>query len=262
MTDVRLLALSLTLALGASLGCSTQPAATTAAELQAPTSSATASSVPATKGVRTVTGTVVETVDAKNYTYVHVNTGSEDLWAASGQFRVAVGDRVMVPLEMPMENFHSEALNRDFPLIYFASSITKEGQTPPPMAPFPGHPPMGGQAARPDAQGVTEPISPAPGGTRIADVWANRASLAGKTVIVRGKVVKFNGGILGRNWFHLQDGTGTEKDGTNDITVTSAADTKVGDIVTVTGTLVLDKDFGAGYAYAVIIEDAKFLPAR
>jgi len=61
---------------------------------------------------------------------------------------------------MPMENFHSEALNRDFPLIYFASSITKEGQTPPPMAPFPGHPPMGGQAARPDAQGVTEPISP------------------------------------------------------------------------------------------------------
>ena len=256
MTDVRLLALSLTLALGASLGCSTQPAATTAAELQAPTSSATASSVPATKGVRTVTGTVVETVDAKNYTYVHVNTGSEDLWAASGQFRVAVGDRVMVPLEMPMENFHSEALNRDFPLIYFASSITKEGQTPPPMAPFPGHPPMGGQAARPDAQGVTEPISPAPGGTRIADVWANRASLAGKTVIVRGKVVKFNGGIMGRNWVHIQDGSGKADAGTHDLTITTDSVVAVGDVITATGTLAVDKDFGAGYTYQVIVEGA------
>ena len=256
MTDVRLLALSLTLALGASLGCSTQPAATTAAELQAPTSSATASSVPATKGVRTVTGTVVETVDAKNYTYVHVNTGSEDLWAASGQFRVAVGDRVMVPLEMPMENFHSEALNRDFPLIYFASSITKEGQTPPPMAPFPGHPPMGGQAARPDAQGVTEPISPAPGGTRIADVWANRASLAGKSVIVRGKVVKFNGGIMGRNWVHIQDGSGKADAGTHDLTITTDSVVAVGDVITATGTLAVDKDFGAGYTYPVIVEGA------
>jgi len=256
VTDVRLLALSLTLALGASLGCSTQPAATTAAELQAPTSSATASSVPATKGVRTVTGTVVETVDAKNYTYVHVNTGSEDLWAASGQFRVAVGDRVMVPLEMPMENFHSEALNRDFPLIYFASSITKEGQTPSPMAPFPGHPPMGGQAARPDAQGVTEPISPAPGGTRIADVWANRASLAGKTVIVRGKVVKFNGGIMGRNWVHIQDGSGKADAGTHDLTITTDSVVAVGDVITATGTLAVDKDFGAGYTYQVIVEGA------
>ena len=256
MTDVRLLALSLTLALGASLGCSTQPAATTAAELQAPTSSATASSVPATKGVPTVTGTVVETVDAKNYTYVHVNTGSEDLWAASGQFRVAVGDRVMVPLEMPMENFHSEALNRDFPLIYFASSITKEGQTPPPMAPFPGHPPMGGQAARPDAQGVTEPISPAPGGTRIADVWANRASLAGKTVIVRGKVVKFNGGIMVRNWVHIQDGSGKADAGTHDLTITTDSVVAVGDVITATGTLAVDKDFGAGYTYPVIVEGA------
>jgi hypothetical protein len=256
VTDVRLLALSLTLALGASLGCSTQPATTTAAELQAPTSSATASSVPATTGVRTVTGTVVETVDAKNYTYVHVNTGSEDLWAASGQFRVAVGDRVVVPLEMPMENFHSEALSRDFPLIYFASSITKEGQTPPPMAPFPGHPPMGGQAARPDAPGVSEPISPAPGGTRIADVWANRASLAGKTVIVRGKVVKFNGGIMGRNWVHIQDGSGKADAGTHDLTITTDAVVAVGDVITATGTLAVDKDFGAGYTYPVIVEGA------
>jgi len=74
---------------------------------------------------------------------------------------------------------------------------------------------------------------------------------------VRGKVVKFNGGIMGRNWIHIQDGTGVAADGTNDLLVTSDAGAKVGDVITVTGTVAIDKDFTAGYAYAVLIEGAK-----
>jgi hypothetical protein len=76
-------------------------------------------------------------------------------------------------------------------------------------------------------------------------------------VTVRGTVVKFNGGILDRNWLHLQDGSGKAADGTNDITVTTDAVAKVGDVVTVTGTVVLDKDFSAGYAYPLMLEKAK-----
>ena len=102
-----------------------------------------------------------------------------------------------------------------------------------------------------------EPVAPPAGGSSIADVWANRAKLAGKTVTVRGTVVKFNGGILDRNWLHLQDGSGKAADGTNDLTVTTDAVAKVGDVVTVTGTVVVDKDFGSGYAYALMLEKAK-----
>ena len=202
---------------------------------------------------QTVTGPVLETMNAANYTYVHVKTGSGDIWAASSQFKVAVGDKVVVPLEMPMENFHSTSLKRDFPLIYFSSRITKEGEAPAAMggALPPGHNPMGSARAE-----VTEVIPQPAGGTTVASVWANGKALSGKSVTVRGKVVKFNGGILGRNWMHIQDGTGSNKDGSNDITVTSAAAAKVGDIVTITGTVVVDKDFGAGYAYAVLIEGA------
>ena len=216
------------------------------------------------QAVQTVTGTVLETMDAATYTYVRVKTDKGDVWAASSQFKVAVGDKVVVPLEMPMENFHSNALKRDFPVIFFATRITKEGDAPAPSAMAamggalpPGHSPTGSARAT-----VTEVIPQPAGGTTVAALWTNRKALAGKPVTVRGKVVKFNGGILGKNWFHLQDGTGTEKDGTNDITVTSAAEPKVGDIVTITGTLVLDKDFGSGYAYAVIIEDAKVAPGK
>ena len=100
-------------------------------------------------------------------------------------------------------------------------------------------------------------MAPPAGGSSIADVWAKRTTLAGKTVTVNGTVVKFNGGVLGRNWLHLQDGSGKAADGTNDITVTTDSAVKVGDVVTVTGTVVIDKDLGSGYTYKVLIEGAK-----
>jgi hypothetical protein len=258
---------ALVLALGPLAGCSSQPVADAGAvQAAAPSGGATASAGEATAsaetaaGARTVTGTVLETMDASSYTYVRVDAGAEQIWAAASTFEVAVGDRVVVPLETPMENFHSKSLNRDFPMIYFASAITREGQAPaagasPAMAQMPmsSHPPARAAAT------VTEPIAQPAGGTPIATVWADRKALAGKTVTVRGKVVKFNGGILDHDWIHIQDGTGKADDRTNDLTVTTAPSSgvKVGDVITVTGVLAVDKDFGAGYAYPVIVENAK-----
>jgi hypothetical protein len=203
-----------------------------------------------------VTGTVVETLDASNYTYVRVKTESGEIWAASNTFKVAVGDRVVVPLDMPMPNFHSQSLNRDFPLVYLPTSIAREGDAAaPPM--IAAHGSAGGQGASAPAAPAPPELIPLPAGTSsIADVWARRKTLAGKKVTVHGKVVKFNGGILGRNWLHLQDGTGKPAEGTNDLAVTTSAVLKVGDIVTMTGTVGIDKDFGAGYVYPVILESA------
>jgi hypothetical protein len=207
---------------------------------------------------RTVAGPVLETMDAASYTYVRVKTDGGEVWAASSQFKVAVGDRVVVPLETPMENFSSKTLNRSFPLIYFASRITREGEASAPQGAPPamaiGHAAAGQPAA--DAGPVTTPIDPPAGGLSIARVWADRKLLAGKAVTVRGKVMKFNGGILDRNWIHLQDGSGKAADGTNDLLVTSDGAVAVGDLVIATGTVAVDKDFTAGYAYKVMIEKA------
>jgi len=231
-----------------------------AAHAQAPGAAAGAP-----QGFETVTGTVLETMDAATYTYVRVKTDKGEIWAASSQFKVAVGDTLTIPLEMPMENFRSNALKRDFPLIYFASQIRKAGAAgsgTAAMAAMAGALPPGHSQAGSARAKVTEVIPQPAGGTAVAALWTNRAALSGKSVTVRGLVVKFNGGIMGKNWFHLQDGTGTEKDGTNDITVTSDADVKVGATVTVTGTLVLEKDFGSGYSYPIMIEGAKVLPGK
>jgi hypothetical protein len=91
----------------------------------------------------------------------------------------------------------------------------------------------------------------------VSEINAQKKDLKEKKVVVRGKVVKFNSGIMGKNWIHLRDGSGSDAKGDNDITATTADVAQVGDVVVVTGTVRTDKDFGAGYTYSVIIEDAK-----
>lgn len=97
-------------------------------------------------------------------------------------------------------------------------------------------------------------ITKAKSGYTVEELYAKKAELKGKKVAVRGKAVKFNAGIMGRNWIHLQDGSG--KQGANDITVTTNQNAKVGDTILVTGVLATDKDFGGGYKYEVILEEA------
>jgi hypothetical protein len=251
----------------ASSACS-KPSSDAAAQTATPAAAAQAAPMAAQSGpppgaqpgVQTVSGTVVETMNAASYTYVRVKTSTGEVWAASMQFPVAVGDKVVVPLETPMQNFRSQSLNREFPLIYFSSSITREGEPPPPaLASAHGASASGAAASAPADAVVTEPIAPPEGGMTIANVWTRRAALAGKPVTVRGKVVKYNGGILGTNWLHIQDGSGSAKEGTNDLTITTDGTVKVGDVVTVSGKVSIDRDFGAGYAYKVMLEQASIV---
>ena len=98
-------------------------------------------------------------------------------------------------------------------------------------------------------------IAKAEGGKTVAEVYAEKDALVGTTVAVRGKVVKVNAGIMDKNWLHVRDGSGEE--GTNDLTVTTEGDLpEVGATVLVSGSLATDKDFGMGYQYPVILEDA------
>ena len=206
------------------------------------------------------TGKVLETMDAAGYTYVQVDTGSEQFWAAAPQFSVKAGDDVVVPEGMPMPDYHSKTLDRTFDIVYFVPSVLVGGAQSLTGEMPPGHPPMDGdktsgktvvETTDVDLSGITA----AEGGQTVADVFAKKADLAGKPVKVRGKVVKFSPEIMGKNWIHLQDGTGAA--GTNDLTVTTSAMAKMGDTVLISGVLVIDKDFGYGYAYDVIVEDAE-----
>ncbi len=98
-------------------------------------------------------------------------------------------------------------------------------------------------------------IEPAEGGITIGELFANRDSYADKTVLVKGQVTKVNRAIMDRNWVHLQDGTSDS--GSFDLTVTTTEEVNVGDVVMFEGKIMLKKDFGAGYYYDVIMEEAR-----
>ena len=202
-----------------------------------------------------VRGTVLETMDASGYTYVHIDLGDEQRWYAGAQTSVSVGDVVQTNNGMSMGPFTSSSLNRSFDNMYFVEIIANLSQ---PTLPD-GHPTTPAQQAA-DAAAIGDvAVDAAEDGQNIASIYAASDSLAGQTVSVRGKVVKYNEGILGWNFIHIQDGSGTAADGNNDLTVTSKANTAVGETVVLTGTVVLDKDFGAGYAFPVLIEDASIV---
>lgn len=174
-------------------------------------------------------------------------------------FDAKVDDAVTVPPGLPMENYHSKTLDRTFDRVYFVSRISVAGTGQPIKLLPPGDTGVGQDFTHPtptasaqiDLSGIEKPE----GGKTIEEIFTGKADLAGKQVIVRGKVVKFSPAIMGANWIHLQDGTGTE--GTNDLTITTGAMAKVGDTVTASGVIELDKDFGAGYVYDAVIENAE-----
>jgi hypothetical protein len=214
-----------------------------------------------------VRGTVLETMDSGGYTYVLVETDQDQRWAAAQQTDVSVGDVVQMGAGMPMADFTSKTLDRTFDVLYFIDGLQNLSEPAAAAAPGaaalpeghpatgmpPGHPSVdtaGDTAAADTSVAALEP------GQDIAWVYANKDSLAGQQVSLRGTVVKYNEGILGWNFIHLQDGSGDAADGSNDLTVTSNATTAVGETIVVTGTVILDKDFGAGYAFPTMIEDA------
>lgn len=210
-----------------------------------------------------VTGTVAETMDAGGYTYLRLKTSDGEVWAAVTRTTLKTGSEVTIGNAMWMDRFESKTLNRTFERILFGSLVAPGGETALPA----GHPAATGAAAvqAPHAGVASGPadigdvkVEKATGkdGRTVAEIYASKAALKGAGVVVRGRVVKWNPEIMGRNWIHLRDGSGSPEGRDNDITVTTTDTVAKGDLVVVRGTVALDRDFGAGYTYPVMLENA------
>ena len=250
--------LPLLLVLTAALGCQSRKSdAIVAAPTQPTAGGMTAAPAVAGQGL---TGKVLERLDAPPYCYLRIQTAKGEIWAAVPQEKVAKGAEVTVVNPMVMNNFESKTLNRTFPEVFFGTLGSADGAAAP-MAPAPS-------ASTPVAPGTPVATAVAVGKVAkatgadahtVAETWAQKGALKEKTVTIRGQVVRYNPGVMGKNWLHLQDGSGEAAKGTHDITVTSQDTVTKGDVVTIKGTVHLNKDFGAGYTYALIVEEAKIV---
>lgn len=231
----------------------------------------------------TIKGKVMDTINAGAYTYLQVQAAQGPVWIAIPQAKVEKGQEVTVPNGMEMKNFKSKILKRTFASIIFASGIggnNQAGNTQPSggshaaaqggngfakalnsetdMSPAAAMDSSGGsQAAIVPSANVKVQKAEGANGYTIGELFAKRKELNNKEVRVRGKVMKVSRMIMGKNWVHIQDGTGDALKNTHDLVVTTMAVPKTGSVVMVVGVLHTDRDFGAGYRYAAIIEDAK-----
>lgn len=201
-------------------------------------------------------GSVITTMNSGGYTYIEFDENGRKLWAAAPLFTVAVGDTIEFQSALPMSDFQSRTLDKTFEAIFFVNYIRVNNE--PPLSGMgvalpKGHRPIG-DSGRMVITVDEGSIIKAEDGYSIEECYELRDLLNGQSIRVRGRVVKFTSGIMGRNWIHIKDGTGIE--GSDDLTVTSDVMVAPGDVILVSGILAAEKDFGAGYSYVVIIENA------
>ena len=191
--------------------------------------------------------TVKEVLNATAYTYLLVTENEKEFWIAIPLTEVKVGKTYTYEGGMEMKKFESKDLKRTFDSVFFVEGLIDP--TPPEVTETAAIDPKVISSTQ-----LSKGITLGKGAITIYDLFSTRDKLAGKTIILTGKAVKFMPDIMNKNWIHLQDGT--SYNGFNDITITSLAKVKLDEIVTLKGTVVLNKDLGSGYKYDVLIEDA------
>ena len=221
-------------------------------------------------------GKVVETQDVTPYTYIRLDDGAgNEIWAAVPETQLEIGEEVALKGGDVMTNFSSKTLNRTFESIIFASGVVRgsendAGRTPATaggssaddVQSAGGPHGMTSQSSGGSARaivsftGVKVEKSTAQNGYTVGELFDKAASLNNQKVTVKGMVVKISPNIMGKNWLHIQDGTGDPGKNTHDLVVTSQALAERGSIISLEGVLAADKDFGFGYRYDVLIEDA------
>ncbi|MBM3435719.1 MAG: hypothetical protein FJY07_05825 [Bacteroidetes bacterium] len=193
---------------------------------------------------------VKEVIQTTSYTYLRVLKNNQYQWIAINKQDIQAGSIIYYEGGLKMEKFTSPELKRTFEEVYFVQNISDKPITPETPAMISGSEPKKPVLTKQELK-----IDQPEGTVTISELYARRDSYSGKTVKVRGKVTKVNLAIMNRNWVHIQDGTA---DGEYfDLTITTNHQPREGDIVTYTGILTIDKDFGSGYSYSLILENAE-----
>ena len=190
---------------------------------------------------------VNEVLNTSRYTYLQVSEGQEEFWIAVPVQPVEVGETYFYQGGLLKKNFESKEFGRIFETLYLVSAVTKKTTLP-------------SQSVIDQVLSEENPkestkdlnITPVQDGITIAELVENANKYEGKEVKITGLCTKVNPMIMGRNWVHLQDGSGEDYD----LTITTQERIPEGAIVTLKGKVALNKDFGAGYRYDIIVEEA------
>ena len=215
-------------------------------------------------------GTIEKTMNGGGYTYILLKSGKEKTWVAIREMKVKVGDTIALMPGIEMNNFTAKSIGQTFKSIIFSDGPVSQQGSGHGYGGHGGGAPHGG-ASQPNTTSGSKGAAPpsydeinidkatGPNAYSVVELYEKRTELNKKDITLKGQVVKVSQQIMGKNWLHVQDGTGYAQNGTNDIVITTNDLPSVGDVVTIKGILYENKDFGSGYKYDVIIEQAEVI---
>ena len=209
----------------------------------------------------TFSGEVLEASDIREYTYVRLKDSTDTVWVAVSRppRALKVGETIKITIANVMTDFFSKSQDKAYDFIIFGQVFGLEdvpSTTTSTAKSAPSYEAASPLSIQPVSDAKVQKASD-PNAYTVEEIFAQRDALKDKEIVIRGTVVKYNEGIMGKNWLHLRDGTGAIEHQNNDITITTVGRSSVGDTVVVKGVLRVGKDFGAGYSYDAIIVDAQ-----
>ncbi len=191
-----------------------------------------------------------EVLQTERYTYLNVTEGNQTFWIATAKKEASKGKAYLYKGGLMKTNFESLEFKRTFDTIYLVGNIIDATEHP------------GGNIAGTAPEGLSSPTSnnattmkPVKDAIKLSELFKNKTKYDGQVITVSGTCVKVNNGIMGRNWIHIEDGSKANGK-TLDLTVTTNISIPLGSKIAMTGKIALNKDFGAGYKYDIIMEDA------
>ncbi len=190
---------------------------------------------------------VEEILNTEKYSYLKASENGESFWIAISKREVEVGETYIYKGGLLKKNFFSREFDRVFETVYLVSNFRKKAE--PKQVAIETHSSFQSESL-PDLN--VEKIKQVEGAITLVELFANKPKYSKATIKVTGKVVKVNPKIMNRNWLHLQDGS---EEGL-DLTITTDEVIPLGAVVSLEGVIALDKDFGAGYRYDIIMEGA------
>lgn len=214
-------------------------------------------------------GKILEIKPAMGYKYLKIDENGTQVWVAIANAPVAIGDKIGYDKKTMMKDFQSKTLNQKFKEIFFASDVylPQKVQKPQSMKAMLGlntekkdpHAGMGRGMPQVEEEEKPSKAFEKKDTYTIEEIHMWRKALKDQIISIKGSVFKVSHAIMKRDWVHIGDGTGNEKKLTDDLVFTAASTTlKQGDKVIAKGKVTVDKDFGYGYFYKVIIQDATF----
>ena len=193
---------------------------------------------------------VQEVLNTEKYTYMNVLEKGEKRWVAIPKNEIKVGETYYYSGGLLKKNFYSREFDRVFETIYLVSKIWQQKTTNTNAVIKPA---ISRTKAGASLNGEVGKIEPSEGAITLAELFKNKEKYANQKVKITGKCVKVNPKIMKRNWIHLQDGSGEDLD----LTITTQQDIPLGAVLTLEGVIALDRDFGSGYRYDIIMEAAE-----